>query len=195
MTPRDMQTNCAKNGTAPRSSKPRSFRKKSDFQQWRGMQADEYAKWYCADTFLRECLRSLQVIDLKGKNELRNCALLQIRKVVQFDTATFLLVVRSGAFPLVQTDEERPMSKPEKTTRAPERIGTRAHLNRDGHPAPLAVWRCYCRACGAPFEVLTPAQRAEGAARPARVHCDRHKLPRGWGKNARPKMPAAPSTK
>lgn len=74
MTPRDMQTNCAKNGTAPRSSKPRSFRKKSDFQQWQGMQADEYAKWYCADTFLRECPRSLQVIDLKGKNELRNCA-------------------------------------------------------------------------------------------------------------------------
>ena len=74
MSPRDMQTNCAKNGTAPRSSKPRSFRKKSDFQQWRGMQADKYAKWYCADTFLRECPRSLQVIDLKGKNELRNCA-------------------------------------------------------------------------------------------------------------------------
>ena len=74
MTRRDMQTNCAKKRTAPRSSKPRSFRKKSDFQQWRGMQADGYAKWYCADTFLRECPRSLQVIDLKGKNELRNCA-------------------------------------------------------------------------------------------------------------------------
>lgn len=38
------------------------------------MQADEYAKWYCADTFLRECPRSLQVIDSKRKNELRNCA-------------------------------------------------------------------------------------------------------------------------
>lgn len=38
------------------------------------MQADKYAKWYCADAFLRECPRSLQVMDLKGKNELRNCA-------------------------------------------------------------------------------------------------------------------------
>ena len=44
------------------------------------MQADEYAKWYCADTFLRECPRSLQVIDLKGKNELRNCAPLKGEK-------------------------------------------------------------------------------------------------------------------
>lgn len=43
-------------------------------QQWRGFQAGEYAKWYCADTFLRECPRSLQVIDSKRKNELRNCA-------------------------------------------------------------------------------------------------------------------------
>jgi len=77
------------------------------------------------------------------------------------------------------------MTKTEKQARAPERIGTRAYLNRDGHPAPLAVWRCYCRVCGAPFEVLTPAQRAEGAARPKRLHCDKHKLPRGWGKSAR----------
>ena len=73
------------------------------FQQWQGMQADKYAKWYCAEPFLRRALRSLQVIDYKGKNELRNCALLQVRKVVQFDTATFLPVVRCGAFPLVQT--------------------------------------------------------------------------------------------
>lgn len=103
MSPRDMQTNCAENGTAPRSSKPRSFREKSDFQQWRGLQARKYAKWYCAEPFLRRALRSLQAIDLNEKNELRNCALLQVRKVVQFDTATFLPVVRSGAFPLVQT--------------------------------------------------------------------------------------------
>ncbi len=44
------------------------------FQQWQGMQADEYAKRYCAEPFLRRALRSLQVIDYKGKNELRNCA-------------------------------------------------------------------------------------------------------------------------
>ena len=44
------------------------------FQQWQGMQADKYAKWYCAEPFLRRALRSLQVIDSKEKNELRNCA-------------------------------------------------------------------------------------------------------------------------
>lgn len=64
------------------------------------------------------------------------------------------------------------------------RIGTKAYLNRDGHPTPLAVWRVFCRACGEPFEVMTPAQRAEGAKLPTRVHCDKHKLKPGWGKNA-----------
>ena len=110
MTPRDMQTNCAKNGTAPRSSKPRSFRKKSDFQQWQGMQADEYAKWYCADTFLRECPRSLQILDLKGKNELRNCAPPKGGERKPRSTAFLLLPAAAvePLRPLVQNRETRP---------------------------------------------------------------------------------------
>lgn len=67
MTPRSMQTNCAENGTAPRSSKPRSFRKPSNGAGFK-------AFLNCAAPFLRRAPRSLQVIDLKGKNELRNCA-------------------------------------------------------------------------------------------------------------------------
>ncbi|MDI3514022.1 MAG: hypothetical protein PWP40_1251 [Rhodocyclaceae bacterium] len=50
------------------------------FQQWRGMQARQYPKWYCAEPFLRGALRSLQGIDLKEKNELRNCAPLKGEK-------------------------------------------------------------------------------------------------------------------
>lgn len=67
MTPRSMQMNCAENGTAPRSSKPRSFRKPSNGAGFK-------AFLNCAAPFLRRAPRSLQVIDSKGKNELRNCA-------------------------------------------------------------------------------------------------------------------------
>lgn len=67
MSPRSMQTNCAESGTAPRSSKLRSFRKPSNGAGFRAFSN-------CAEPFLRRALRSLQVIDYKGKSELRNCA-------------------------------------------------------------------------------------------------------------------------
>ncbi len=67
MTPRSMQMNCAENGTAPRSSKPRSFRKPSNGAGFK-------AFLNCAAPFLRRASRSLQVLDYKGKTELRNCA-------------------------------------------------------------------------------------------------------------------------
>lgn len=50
------------------------------FQQWRWLQARQYTKWYCAEPFLRRALRSLQVIDCKWKNELRNCTPLKGEK-------------------------------------------------------------------------------------------------------------------
>jgi len=73
MSPRSMQTNCAESGTAPRSSKLRSFRKPSNGAGFRAFSN-------CADPFLRGRPRSLQVIDSKGKNELRNCAPLKGEK-------------------------------------------------------------------------------------------------------------------
>ncbi len=50
------------------------------FQQWRGLQARQYANGNCAGIELRGRSRSLQVIDLKEKNELRNCAPLKGEK-------------------------------------------------------------------------------------------------------------------
>jgi len=80
------------------------------FQQWRGFQAHKYANWYCADTFLRGGPRSLQVLDLKGKNELRNCAPLkggsESRAVRLF--AFPLAVAVQCAGPTMPSPEARP---------------------------------------------------------------------------------------
>ena len=80
------------------------------FQQWRGFQAGEYAKWYCADAFLRECPRSLQVIDLKGKNELRNCAPLKGERESRAVRLFYSLPAAAvePLRPLVQSRETRP---------------------------------------------------------------------------------------
>ncbi len=43
-------------GTVPT---PAQFERNADFQQWRGMQARKYAKWYCAALELCGPLHSL----------------------------------------------------------------------------------------------------------------------------------------
>jgi hypothetical protein len=56
----------------------------------------------------------------------------------------------------------------------------RPYLRPDGSAAALAIWRGACRACGAAFEVATPAGLASIKTSKAlrRVHCDAHRMRR-----------------
>lgn len=58
-------------GTVP---SPAQFGCKAHTQYWRGFQARFYDNGTVPKSNCAEALHSLQVIDLKGKNELCNCA-------------------------------------------------------------------------------------------------------------------------
>ncbi|WP_162014364.1 hypothetical protein [Aromatoleum aromaticum] len=69
-------------GTVP---SPAQFGSEAHSQYWRGFQARFYDNGTVPESNCAEALHSLQVIDLKGKNELCNCAPLKgEEKAAQF---------------------------------------------------------------------------------------------------------------
>jgi hypothetical protein len=69
-----MTKNCAGFQTAPRSSGVCAVRAKRRIQQWQGFAARFYDIGTAPISNCAKALRSLQVIDSKEENELRNCA-------------------------------------------------------------------------------------------------------------------------